>query len=347
MKKAISARFAALRHVAPLILLTVTTACATVPPPPASNLNEPVAATATSTVAPAGTSTRAATARPTATAAAARTVLPPTPQAVSTTASKATSAPSSAAAATPKPATSSASTTLANAIVVKPASDRLGAIKTVQTTMNLVLKGTGANNTPIDGTMDMTVFDDAAGKKRDIEIKGNLIGQLLASQLRGFNPRSLGIFTINNESYVRLDTLLTICAKPRGGIPGLDGIATSLSVEGFLGMMGGQISFAGKLVGEEMIGDLAVKHYTLDLAAMKAQAQQRGIKNWPELSRGEVWIARDGDYIVRMAIDGKGKLANVAGNSFDGNFNVVLDTSNINKPLNIALPPSCSRAIEI
>jgi len=112
-------------------------------------------------------------------------------------------------------------------------------------------------------------------------------------------------------------------------------------------MMGGQISFAGKLVGEEMIGDLAVKHYTLDLAAMKAQAQQRGIKNWPELSRGEVWIARDGDYIVRMAIDGKGKLANVAGNSFDGNFNVVLDTSNINKPLNIALPASCSRAIEI
>ena len=337
-------RFAALRHVAPLILLTVVTACAVPAPRPASNPVAPTAVEATSTPIPASTSTTVAA---TATPAIVRTIVPPTSQAVNTPTGKSTSA------ATAKPSSSSAASTsstpsaLANAIVVKPASDRFGKINTVQTTMNLVLKGVGASNTPIDGTMDMTVFDDTAAKNRDIEIKGNLIGQLLASQLRGFSPRSLGIFTVNNESYVRLDTLLTICAKPRGGIPGLDSIATSLSVEGFLGMMGGQISFAGKLVGEETIGDLPVKHYTLDLAAMKAAAQQRGIKNWPELSRGEIWVARDGDYIVRMAIDGKGKLANVAGSSFDGNFNVMLDTSNLNKPLTIALPTACNRPIEV
>ncbi len=80
---------------------------------------------------------------------------------------------------------------------------------------------------------------------------------------------------------------------------------------------------------------------------MKAAAQQRGIKNWPDLSRGEIWVARDGDYIVRMALDGKGKLANVGGGSFDGNFNVMLDTSNFNKPLTIALPAACNRPIEV
>ena len=336
MKHIKSTRPAALRHVAPLLMLALA-ACAA--PRPAS---VPLAnSTSTASAAPTAASTN--TPAPSATPAIVRTVAPPTPQAVG---GKATSAATASASSASSGSTGSTSSS-ANAITVKPASERLGTIKTVQTKMNLVLKGTGSGNTPIDGTMDVTVLDDTNAKKRDIEIQGNLIGQLLANQLRGFNPRSLGIFTVNNESYVRLDTLLTVCAKPRAGIPGLDGIATSLSVEGFMGMMGGQMTFAGTLVGEEMINGLATRHYTLDLAAMKAEAQRRGITNWPELSRGEVWTARDGDYIVRMAVDGKGKLANVAGNSFDGNFNVVLDTVSLNQTLNIALPASCSRAIEI
>jgi hypothetical protein len=186
-----------------------------------------------------------------------------------------------------------------------------------------------------------------AGKKSQIEIGGNLIGPLLAAQLRGFSPRAMGIYSVNSDTFVRLDTLLTVCAKPKGGIPGLDNLASSLSTDGFLDMIGSDRVFPGKLVGDATLNGVAVQQYTLDLAALKASAQRRGIANWPELSRGEMWVAKDGGYIVRLSVAGKGKLENLAGNNFDGNFDVIVDTVSINQPVTVNLPPSCSRPIEV
>ena len=322
-------------------------------PPAQTNSAQPAAATAvppTATVAvvPTNTALPLASATP-------KKVVPPTPQAVATvgeTTTKATAAPVKP---VPLPtaipvATKTASTVVAaipNGIAVKPASAKFGSITSSQSAMYLTLDGKGGDGKAIKGSMTVGLVDDVTGKQSNIEISGNLIGPLLASQLRGFSPRGIGIFSVNGNTFARLDTLLTVCAKPKGGIPGLSDIATSLSTDGFLDMIGSDKNFPGKLVGDATLNGVAVQQYTLDLAAMKSAAQKRGLTSFPELSRGEMWVAKDGGYIVRLSVAGKGQLANIAGNSFDGSFDVILDTVSINQPVKITLPPSCSRPIEV
>jgi hypothetical protein len=213
--------------------------------------------------------------------------------------------------------------------------------------MYLTLDGKGSDGKVLKGNMVIGLMEDKAAQQSNVEISGNLIGPLLASQLRGFTPRSMGIFNVNGNTFVRLDTLLTVCAKPKGGIPGMNELTNSLTIDGFLAMIGSDGVFPGKLVGEATLAGMAVQHYTLDLPAMKAAAQQRGLTSWPELSRGDLWLAKDGGYIVRLSVAGKGQLANLAGNNFDGAFDVILDSVSINQPVKIALPPSCNRPVEV
>jgi hypothetical protein len=314
------------------------------------------AAPAPATAAPTNTAPPAATATP-------KKVVPPTPQMVMTVgettnnAIAATSTAAPAAKPTTKPAptavpaaTKNASSIVANTIPVKPLSEKfekLGGINSSQSAMYLTLDGKGADGKAIKGNMTVGLSEDRPSKKSQIEIGGNLIGPLLSAQLRGFNPRGMGIYSVGGNTFVRLDTLLTVCAKPKGGIPGLDNLADSLSTDGFLTMIGSDGVFPGKLVGDATLNGVTVQQYTLDLAALKASAQKRGLVNWPELSRGEMWLAKDGGYIVRLSVAGKGKLENLAGNTFDGSFDVILDTVAINQPVTIALPSSCNRPIEV
>ncbi|NJM42542.1 MAG: hypothetical protein HC853_18280, partial [Anaerolineae bacterium] len=255
----------------------------------------------------------------------ARRVNPPTPQIVATVgettntaaaptatgaAARATSrpAPTSAPVATAAPTRSASNVApAANAIPVKQASAKFSSITSSQSAMYLTLDGKGGDGKAIKGNMTVGLSADVTGKKSHIEIGGNLIGPLLSAQLRGFNPRGMGIYDVSGSTFVRLDTLLTVCAKPKGGIPGLDNLASSLTTDGFLDMIGSDRVFPGKLVGDATLNGLAVQHYTLDLAALKQSAQRRGLVNWPELSRGEMWLAKDGGYIVRLSVAGKGK----------------------------------------
>jgi hypothetical protein len=235
----------------------------------------------------------------------------------------------------------------ANTIPVKQVSAKFSSITSSQSAMYLTLDGKGGDGKAIKGNMTVGLSADVTGKKSHIEIGGNLIGPLLSAQLRGFNPRGMGIYDVSGSTFVRLDTLLTVCAKPKGGIPGLDNLASSLTTDGFLDMIGSDRVFPGKLVGDATLNGLAVQHYTLDLAALKQSAQKRGLVNWPELSRGEMWLAKDGGYIVRLSVAGKGKLENLAGNTFDGTFDVIVDSVSINQPVTVSLPASCNRPIEV
>ena len=313
---------------------------------------EVVPAPALATAAPTHTAPPAATATP-------KKVVPPTPQQVDATATKpaatVTAAPvqptakpaATVAPAPTKAASASVAIAKANTIPVKPQSAKFSSITSSQSAMYLTLDGKGADGKAIKGSMTVGLNEDVTGKKSQIEIGGNLIGPLLSAQLRGFNPRGMGIYSVSGNTFVRLDTLLTVCAKPKGGIPGLDNLADSLSTDGFLTMIGSDGVFPGKLVGDATLNGVTVQHYTLDFAALKASAQKRGLVNWPELSRGEMWLAKDGGYIVRLSVAGKGKLENLAGNAFDGSFDVILDTVAINQPVTINLPTSCNRPIEV
>ena len=339
------------RLAALLVCSVILAACTTgAPQPPAQPQVAVATAVAATDVPPTAAPTK--TALPQASATPKKVVVPPTPQAVATVGETMNKATATAAPVKPAPtplpkATQAAAKPTENGIAVKPASTKFGSITSVQSAMYLTLDGKGGDGKAIKGSMTVGLLDDVTAKKSNIEISGNLIGPLLSAQLRGFSPRGIGIFSVNGDTFARLDTLLTVCAKPKGGIPGLSDIATSLSTDGFLDMIGSDRNFPGKLVGDESLNGLTVQHYTLDLAAMKAAAQKRGQTSFPELSRGEMWLAKEGGYIVRLSVAGKGQLANIAGNSFDGSFDVILDTVSINQPVTITLPPSCSRPIEV
>ena len=345
MKTFISKRLAAFLGSSVLLM-----ACAGAAPPAPVATSVPVPPTITvaaPTAMPAPTSTALPQPSPTP-----KKVVPPTPQAVAAaTATPAVVQPTAKPAATIAPAPTKAASVggiaAANIIPVKPQSAKFSSITSAQSAMYLTLDGKGGDGKAIKGNMTVALSEDKTAKKSQVEIGGNLIGPLLSSQLRGFNPRAMGIYSVNGNTLVRLDTLLTVCAKPKGGIPGMSDLTTSLSTDGFLAMIGSDGVFPGKLVGDATLNGVAVQQYTLDLAALKASALKRGQVDWPELSRGDLWLAKDGGYIVRLSVAGKGKLANLAGNAFEGNFDVILDTVSINQAVTINLPSSCNRPIEV
>jgi len=93
------------------------------------------------------------------------------------------------------------------------------------------------------------------------------------------------------------------------------------------------------LVGEETIDDIRVLHYTFDETAVPA-ADAQGLQSM----QGDVFIAKDGGYLVRMSVDMQGDTTFLQG--FEGVNDAVMhvefNLKDINQPFEITLPASCA-----
>ncbi len=65
------------------------------------------------------------------------------------------------------------------------------------------------------------------------------------------------------------------------------------------------------------------------------------------IKSGDVWLAKDGNYVVRVIANANGTLAKNTGVDFSGDANIVINVSELNKITDIPLPGQCSRPIQI
>lgn len=94
----------------------------------------------------------------------------------------------------------------------------------------------------------------------------------------------------------------------------------------------GQLEGARRVRPDEEVNGVTCRHYVFDEYAV----------DWPELSlskaRGELWIAVDGDYVVKYTMEAEGQ--NPATHE-EGRMEWVYEVYDVNKPINIEPPASC------
>lgn len=121
-----------------------------------------------------------------------------------------------------------------------------------------------------------------------------------------------------------------------------DSFADSLNANEFLEDVGD-----AELVGEETINGIETLHYTFDETAIQDETTQF---NW---AQGDVYIAKEGNYVVRFRIEGEGAVGDLGLDMVEENTDaaptvglmvVQMDLTNINEPVSITIPAECENS---
>lgn len=211
--------------------------------------------------------------------------------------------------------------------------------------MSVKLDGQSAGRVA-KGDFNAEVQADLTNKRQSIGVSGSLAPVLLGRYLQGLPISGLTLYLMNGKPYIVAQALiLRVCAVPGAQIAGLDQLSGGLSAEAFLSQLTVSNKIYGTLVGNAVINGIPTKHYKLDVKTINALARQRGATM--QLASGEVWIAAQGDYIVRVVVDGKGNLAANAGVDFTGRVNLTLNVSGVNRIPAIQLPNQCNNPMRL
>ena len=104
-------------------------------------------------------------------------------------------------------------------------------------------------------------------------------------------------------------------------------LAGQLEPAGFLtGVVGAQAA------GSATINGTATKHYTFDERALGQSGQTQ--------SKGELWVASDGGYVVKDMVTTKGN-TDYFGEGIEGTLTWDYELTDVNKPVEINLPADC------
>jgi hypothetical protein len=188
-------------------------------------------------------------------------------------------------------------------------------------------------------------------KKSQVTVTGSLLGDI-AAQVGGslvglFTPSKVDLYKVPDGAYIVVNGLLPICIKPKlsESTTALD----DLSPQSLLSMLTSSDVARGKLVGEETLNGILVKHYVLNGEAFLAAAQKSSDPKLKAFAEA-LWSAEDAD----LYIDAKGGYPVAFSGSFSGEYeplkfegdftvDIQLTGMNTNTPVN--LPSSCNKPI--
>lgn len=207
------------------------------------------------------------------------------------------------------------------------------------------LDGTSAGKAA-KGDFNAEVQTNVPTKRQSVGITGSLITTLLGRYLQGIPVNNLTVYLIDGKPYVVAQALLLrVCAVPGSPIAGLDQLSSGLSADVFMSQLTGNNKIYGTFVGNETVNGIPTRRYKLDTATINALAKKNSAN--VQLKGGDVWIATQGDYIVRLNADGVGNLAANAGVDFNGNANITLNVSDVNRVPDIQLPGQCNNPMRL
>ena len=188
-------------------------------------------------------------------------------------------------------------------------------------------------------------------KKSQATISGSLLGQIAAevggSLVGLFTPSKVDVYKVPEGTYVVVNGLFPLCVKPAAA--NATETLDDMTPQSLLGMLTNSDVARGKLVGEEKLNGVPVKHYAINGQAFLAAAQN---SSDPKLKAfGEaLWSAEDAD----LYVDAKGGYPLAFSGSysgkyeplkFEGDFSVQIELTGVNTNTPVNLPASCANPI--
>jgi len=188
-------------------------------------------------------------------------------------------------------------------------------------------------------------------KQSRITVSGPLLGDIVA-QVGGslvglFTPSKVDVYKVPEGTYIVINGLFPVCVKTKTSTAtaGLD----ELSPQSLLAMLTGSDVARGKLVGQETVNGVPLKHYVINGDAFLAAAQKS--KDEKLRTFGEsLWSAEDAD----LYLDAKTGLPVAFSGSysgefvplkFKGDFGVQIEITGVNTNPTVTLPASCDKPI--
>lgn len=89
------------------------------------------------------------------------------------------------------------------------------------------------------------------------------------------------------------------------------------------------IQQARRVMPDETINGIPCKHYVYDISDLQTEAGMTS-------AQGDIWVAKDGDYVVRLTLNGHGTYYGAYTSS--GTLNLVYDLFDVNTPISINPP---------
>ena len=230
-------------------------------------------------------------------------------------------------------------------IPLKPIAGLTSLNATVHIDVNGLINGKRAQ-----GDLNAVLTTNDQGESK-ITVTGSLLGDI-AAQVGGslvglFTPSSVDIYKVPQGTYVVVNGLFPVCVKPKAteATVALD----EMSPQSLLSMLTSSDVARGKLVGQETLNGVPVKHYVIDGDAFLVAAQK---SSNPKLKTfGEaLWSAEDAD----LYVDAKGGYPAAFRGSysgayeplkFEGDFDVQTELTGVNTNTPIDLPASCNKPI--
>lgn len=231
------------------------------------------------------------------------------------------------------------------AIPLAPIADLTSLNATATLDVNGLIDGQRAQ-----GDLNVVLTTNDQGKSQ-INVTGSLLGEL-AAQVGGslvglFTPSSVDIYRVPQGTYIVVNALVPVCVKPQAteATAALD----EMSPQSLLGMLTSSDVARGRLVGQETLGGVAVKHYVLDGDTFLAAAQQSRNPKLQAFAKS-LWSAEDAD----LYVDARGGYpvafrGSFSGSyeplKFEGDFGVQIELTDVNANTPVNLPSSCNRPI--
>jgi len=230
-------------------------------------------------------------------------------------------------------------------IPLKPITDLTSINATVKIEVNGLIDGERVQG-ELNG--DLTANDQNQSK---ITVTGDLLGDI-AAQVGGslvglFTPSKVDLYKVPEGTYIVINGIIPVCVKPKASksTEALD----DMSPKSLLSMLTGSDVARGKLVGEEKLNGVSVKHYLINGEAFLAAAQKSRDPKLKAFSKA-LWSAEDIDLYVDAA--GGYPVAfrgNFSGTyeplKFEGDFSLEIELTDVNKNTQVKLPSACNKPI--
>jgi hypothetical protein len=162
----------------------------------------------------------------------------------------------------------------------------------------------------------------------EMRVEGALGGQDGAG-----DPAAFTFAEIGGRSYMVVPGLGCLAS---GISPGAERtVGALLDTEDFLGEIEG-----ATFVGQETVNGVPVYHFRFDEADIVSGGDLRRLS-------GDVYVAREDGYVVRLVADGEGSIGALEGEvpeATDGNVHIVYDVLDVNQPIAIDPPDECEES---
>lgn len=215
-------------------------------------------------------------------------------------------------------------------------------LTSVETTVKLSFKGKDAAGKVADGEVTMSARKNLQKKQAALELSGSLASVLMGEAGATLNASRLGIYEMDGSSYTYVAGQQELCIKQK-----LDANRpAATSPDAIVGSLGGEKApIYGTLAGEASINNVRARRYIIDPAKTQASLASGGTDEFyrnATIKGGEVFVAVEGQYLVRIVVDLTGKYTDF---NLDGDMRMTVDVGNVNGNVTVTLPKKCETPI--